>query len=86
VDRQFAAGISLGDRRDQLRRLKVPTVVLHGESDPLIPIANGREQAETIPGAELIVIPGLGHEMPSAASLEFADAITRAATRAKDAR
>lgn len=82
VARQLAALLTGGDRRALLATIKVPTVVLHGEADPLIPVACGRDTAASIPGAELRTIPGMGHDFPTALCAEFADAILAAARRA----
>ena len=62
--RQLAAVYASGDRTPKLRSLDVPTLVVHGEDDPLVPVAAGRATAEAIPGAELWLIPGMGHDLP----------------------
>ena len=62
--RQLAAIVADGDRRKLLRTLDVPTLVLHGEDDPLIPVAAGHDTAEHIRGARLRTIPGWGHDLP----------------------
>lgn len=82
VQRQMAAVMATGDRRDKLRALKVPTVVLHGREDPLVPLPGGEETAATIPGAELRVIDGMGHDLPPGLYATFVDAIMRAVERA----
>ena len=46
--------------------MRCPALVLHGADDPVIPAAAGKDTAESIPGAELIIIPGMGHDFPSA--------------------
>ena len=66
-------------------QLSAPTVVIHGEDDPLVPLAGGRDTAENIPGAELIVVPGVGHEMPAPVLDVFVEGILSAAARAKAA-
>ncbi len=53
------------DRRPQLRQVSVPTLVIHGTEDPILPYPHGVALAETIPGAELLTLEGAGHEMPS---------------------
>lgn len=78
VQRQMRAIGATGDRRERLRGLKVATVVLHGADDPLVPLAGGRDTASNIPGAELRVIEGMGHDMPPALYPTFLDAILRA--------
>jgi pimeloyl-ACP methyl ester carboxylesterase len=62
--RQYAAIIASPDRTEGLRDVAVPTVVIHGEADPLIPMSGGQATAEAIPGAELLLIPGMGHDLP----------------------
>jgi len=64
--RQLAAVYRSGDRTAALRSLDVPTLVVHGEDDPLVPIGGGLATAEAIPGAELWTVPGLGHDLPRA--------------------
>ncbi|MDO8288090.1 MAG: alpha/beta hydrolase [Parvibaculum sp.] len=82
VMRQMAAVLSDGDRRARLRQIKVPTVVLHGRNDPLVPMAAGEDTAANIEGAELRVIDGMGHDLPLALVPQIADAIVAAAERA----
>ena len=64
VARQMLAIIATGDRTEALKKLTVPTLVIHGEVDPLVTLSGGQATAEAIPGAELLVIPGMGHDMP----------------------
>jgi pimeloyl-ACP methyl ester carboxylesterase len=64
VPRQALALLLAGSRRRALSRLTVPTLVLHGMDDPLLPPAHGIRTAETIPNAELQLIPRLGHDLP----------------------
>jgi pimeloyl-ACP methyl ester carboxylesterase len=78
--RQMAAIISDGDRRPMIAKLKVPTLVLHGEDDPLLPVAHGRDAAATIPGAKIRTIPGWGHDLPLELVDELADEIARHAS------
>jgi pimeloyl-ACP methyl ester carboxylesterase len=75
VIRQLSALLTAGDRRTQLMKIHVPTVVLHGTDDPLINVACGRDTAAVIPGAEFRSIPGMGHDFPEALAGEFASAI-----------
>ena len=82
LPRQFAAIIADGDRRARLRQVRVPTLVLHGEDDPLVRVEAGRDTAAAIPGAELKTIPGWGHDLPLALIDELADAIAAHARRA----
>jgi len=52
-----------------------PTLVIHGEEDPLVPPGNGRQTAAAIPGARLIMIPGMGHALPEQVWPQVVDAI-----------
>jgi len=81
VVRQLVAMLANGDRRPRLRTITAPTVVLHGADDPLIRVECGRDVAANIPGADLRVVPGMGHDFPVALTGVFADAITAAASR-----
>ena len=74
------------DRREKLKTIKVPTVVVHGADDPLVPVDAGRDVAANIPGAELRIIPGMGHDLPIPLVTTIADAITAAAARATGAK
>ncbi len=82
VARQMAAIRLSGDRRQKVKTITAPTVVLHGADDPLVPVEGGRDTAAVIPGAELRVIPGMGHDMPPALYPTFVEAILRAVERA----
>jgi pimeloyl-ACP methyl ester carboxylesterase len=64
ISRQLAAVMASGSRAPALASVKAPTLVIHGDADPLVPLDGGRDTARAIPGAELLVIEGLGHEMP----------------------
>jgi pimeloyl-ACP methyl ester carboxylesterase len=61
--RQFAAFLASGNRTLALQQVNLPTLVIHGADDPLIPLAAGRETAAVIPDARLIVIDGMGHAL-----------------------
>jgi pimeloyl-ACP methyl ester carboxylesterase len=54
------------DRTAALGSVAVPTVVIHGEDDPLVNVSGGEATAKAIPGADLLVIPGMGHDQPPA--------------------
>lgn len=56
--------------------------MIHGEDDPLVPFADGEQTAEAIPGAELVAIPGMGHDLPRGAWPTLVDAIVTNARRA----
>ncbi len=62
--RQMAAIFASGSRREPLKQVKVPTLVIHGEADPLVPLAAGEDTAVHIPNAELLIIEGMGHGLP----------------------
>jgi pimeloyl-ACP methyl ester carboxylesterase len=64
--RQLGAIYASGDRTPALASLAVPTLVVHGEEDPLVPLAAGLATAAAIPGAELWTVPGMGHDLPRA--------------------
>jgi pimeloyl-ACP methyl ester carboxylesterase len=64
--RQYLAIIASGNRVELLKTVKAPTLVLHGEEDPLLPVECGRDVARLVPGAEIQTYPGWGHDMPEA--------------------
>jgi pimeloyl-ACP methyl ester carboxylesterase len=82
VSRQMAAVIACGDRREAIKGIKVPTMVLHGADDPLVPVEGGRDTAANIPGAQLREIPGMGHDLPAALFPQVVDAVLAVARRA----
>ncbi|MFZ5783063.1 MAG: alpha/beta fold hydrolase [Pseudomonadota bacterium] len=63
--RQYLSVIASGDRVELLKTIKVPTLVLHGEEDPLLPVECGRDVARLVPGAEIETYPGWGHDFPA---------------------
>lgn len=73
--RHFAAILATGDLTPRLRRVEVPTLVLHGSVDPVIRAVAGRETAGAIPGAELHVIDGWGHDLAEGVWPQLVDAI-----------
>jgi pimeloyl-ACP methyl ester carboxylesterase len=73
--RQLAAIMSSGDRTARLHDVHVPTTVIHGLDDPLVPFRGGRATARAIPGARLIAIPGMGHDLPRQLWPQVVDAI-----------
>ena len=75
MPRQFAAIVADGDRRERLQSVHAPTLVIHGEADPLVPLAGGQDTAAHIRGAKLKTIPGMGHDLPLELVDEIADAI-----------
>jgi RNA polymerase sigma factor (sigma-70 family) len=82
----FVADGGATDRRGKLNRINVPTVVLQGADDPIVLVTDGQDVAENIPGAELRIVPGMGHDIPLALIDTFADAIAAAASRANRAK
>ncbi len=74
--RQAAAVVASGDRTARLREVRVPTLVIHGESDPLINVSGGKATATAIPDAELVLFPGMGHELPRQLWPAIAETIT----------
>jgi pimeloyl-ACP methyl ester carboxylesterase len=81
--RQSAAALftALEDRRSTLKNITVPTVVVHGDEDPVVPLAAGKDVAESIPNAELRIMPGMGHDIPESLVEAVSDAIVSAASR-----
>jgi len=75
--RQYLSIIASGDRVEQLKTIKVPTLVLHGEDDPLLPVACGRDVASLVPGAKIQTWPGWGHDFPGGMIPRLIDRITR---------
>ena len=73
--RQLVAIAASGDRRELLRRIAVPSLVIHGAADPLIRVEAGRDTARNIPGARLLVIDGMGHDLPPGVRPILVDAI-----------
>jgi pimeloyl-ACP methyl ester carboxylesterase len=66
VGRQLVAILASGDRTERLRRLRLPALVIHGSDDPLVRPSGGRATAAAIPGAELVELDGMGHDLPRA--------------------
>ncbi len=62
--RQLAATAALSSLKPMLRTIRVPTLVIHGDEDPLFPIECGRDIAVSVPGAKMIVLEGVGHSLP----------------------
>ena len=81
--RQLLAILASGDRTEALRRLDVPTVVIHGTEDALIDVSGGRATAAAIPGARLELIEGMGHDLPRELWPRFVDLIVENAERAR---
>jgi proline iminopeptidase len=75
AERQLLAILASGDRRSQVARIAAPTLVIHGADDPLVPLAAGIETARLIPGAQLKIFPGMGHDFAPALQPILADSI-----------
>ncbi len=80
--RQHRAVRAAPDRTEALRRLTVPTVVVHGTEDLMCHPSGGRATAEAVPGARLVLVPGMGHDLPRGAWPQLVDAIVGNARRA----
>ena len=73
--RQLAAVLASGSRKEALKSVTVPTLVIHGDADPLVPVAGGIDTADAIPGAKLMIIKGMGHALPPAVWPQVIEAI-----------
>ncbi len=73
--RQLAAIVAAPDRTARLAEVRAPTTVIHGDADQLVNISGGRATAEAIPGATLVIIEGMGHDLPRALWPRIVDAI-----------
>jgi pimeloyl-ACP methyl ester carboxylesterase len=80
--RQLAAILTAGNRTAELRHITAPTLVIHGTADRLIRPSGGRATARAIPGAHLLTIEGMGHDLPRGAWPQIIDAIVENAARA----
>jgi pimeloyl-ACP methyl ester carboxylesterase len=75
-NRQFAAMLADGDRTGSLAEVRAPTLVIHGEADPLIDVSGGRATADAIPDAKLVTFSTMGHDIPPALWPEIRDGMT----------
>ena len=73
--RQLMAVMANGSRVNLLKTIRVPTLVLHGEADPLVPVEGGRDTARYISGAKLVTYPGWGHDLPTELVPRLVDAV-----------
>lgn len=80
--RQLIAVLAAPGRVEALRKLDVPTLVIHGDDDVLVPVENGRIVAAAVPGARLIEFEGMGHDLPKRVWPQVLDAIERLARQA----
>ncbi|HEY0905128.1 MAG TPA: alpha/beta hydrolase [Marmoricola sp.] len=81
VMRHMMAVLTQPDRARALRSLRIPATVIHGMQDRMVHVSGGRATAQAIPGAQLLLIPGMGHDLPPALFETFRDAIRRTADR-----
>jgi pimeloyl-ACP methyl ester carboxylesterase len=77
VARQMAAIMASGGRREKLKSVNIPTLVIHGDADPLVPLQGGKDTADAISGAELIIMKGMGHDLPVELWPQIIDAIVK---------
>jgi pimeloyl-ACP methyl ester carboxylesterase len=82
VTRQLAAILASGNRTAELRRITAPTLVIHGTADKLVAPSGGRATARAIPGARLLMIEGMGHDLPRGAWPQLIGAIVENTGRA----
>ncbi len=80
--RQLVAIAADGNRSKLLAQIRIPTQVIHGNDDPLVPVAAGHDLAAKIPGAKIDVIDGMGHDLPAPLWPRFVTGIADAASRA----
>jgi pimeloyl-ACP methyl ester carboxylesterase len=83
VVRQLAAIWKSGDRTKELQGITVPTLVIHGDRDPMLAASGGRATARAIPGSRLVIVRGMGHDLPAGACPQLVRAIVDHARRVK---
>ena len=71
IGRQMVAIVTADARNEILKSVTAPALVLHGADDPLVPVDGGKDTAESIKGAELVIVPGMGHDFTEALMPEF---------------
>ena len=81
--RQLAGVVASPDRTEALGSVRAPTLVIHGEDDPLIEVSGGEATAKAIPDAKLLKIPGMGHDLPVQLWPQLVEAIVENAERAR---
>jgi pimeloyl-ACP methyl ester carboxylesterase len=77
VGRQLRAVLASGSRKERLRQVTAPTLVIHGTVDPLVRPWSGKDTAASIPGAKLLMIEGMGHALPIPMWPQIVDAIDK---------
>jgi pimeloyl-ACP methyl ester carboxylesterase len=80
--RQLAAILASGNRTKDLKRIKAPTLVIHGTDDRMVGVSGGRATARAIPGAKLMKVKGMGHDLPRAAWPQLIEGIVENSRRA----
>jgi pimeloyl-ACP methyl ester carboxylesterase len=85
IVRQLAAMLVEPSRVDELRKVSIPALVVHGQQDPMVPVEGGHDTHVCLAGSELLVLDGMGHELPRAHWPRIVDAITRLTERAERA-
>jgi len=83
ANRQMAAIYASGRRSEALQKLTVPTLVIHGSDDTLISVRGGERTAELIPGAELLVVDDMGHDLPRPLWPTIIDAVASHCTKVR---
>jgi pimeloyl-ACP methyl ester carboxylesterase len=73
--RQLAAILASGSRKEALKQLNIPTLVIHGDIDPLVPVEGGKDTAAAIPNSRLLIIKGMGHNIPPQVAPQIIEAI-----------
>jgi pimeloyl-ACP methyl ester carboxylesterase len=86
IVRQAVAVMASGDRTARLAKLRAPTLVIHGSDDKMCDVSGGRATAAAIPGAELVIVPGMGHNLPPGLWPELSQRIAAHVHRAEAAR
>jgi pimeloyl-ACP methyl ester carboxylesterase len=81
--RQVMAVVADGDRSHLFGRIQAPVRVIHGQDDPLIPVAAAHDLVAKLPGAQLDIVPGMGHDLPLQLLERFAQGISDNAARAR---
>ena len=84
VMRQMLAILNQPDRSRALKALRMPVAIVHGSADKMVHVSGGRATARVIPGAELLVIDGMGHDMPTELFETYTEVIRRTADRARE--
>ena len=84
VLRQMMAILTAPNRAKKLRDVSVPVTIVHGTADRMVHVSGGKATAKAIKDAELLLVPGMGHDLPEALIPTFVEAISRSAARASD--